>query len=283
MSRKAVIYFALLAMFSCSSPRPQPGGGLITVSIAPFKFLIEKIGGEDFAVNIMVPSGADPHMYEPSPGQVSALRKSSAYISDGYLDFEITWLDRFYSVNPQMIKLRLADSLDLLSGDEDHQSADPHFWLSPVEALKIAGMVKNLLCRLNPTECLKYTENYNALADSIEKIHARAGELLKPFAGQTIVTFHHTLGYFARDYNLKHVSIEHEGKEPSPSWLKEVTDEVKRNNIRAIIVQREFDVRTAKVIAAETGAELKYIETLSADWFGSVNGIIDAVYACFER
>ena len=78
------------------------GNKIITVSIAPFKYFVEEIAGNDFTVNIMVPAGADPHIYEPFPEQINKLRKSVAYISNGYLGFEMNWLDRFYETNRAM-------------------------------------------------------------------------------------------------------------------------------------------------------------------------------------
>lgn len=274
----------LTVAVSCTTQGKKEGETIITVSIAPFAFFAEKIGEGDFSINVMVPAGADPHMYEPSPAQILALRRSAAYISNGYLDFELAWLDRFYSVNPGMVKLNLADSIDLIKGkDEEHPMADPHFWVSPVSALKISDMVKNLLCSLKPENCEKYQKRWLMLNDSISKIHGKAREKMAPHAGKPVIVFHHTLAYFARDYNLRQVSIEKEGKEPSPAMLKEVIDDAKRNNIRSVIIQKEFDTRSAKVIAAETGASLRQINPLSPDWFSSVNEIIDAVYSSFNN
>ena len=62
----------------------------------------------------MVPAGADPHIYEPFPDQISKLRKSVAYISNGYLGFEMNWLDRFYETNKSMKSLSLGDDIDPL-------------------------------------------------------------------------------------------------------------------------------------------------------------------------
>ena len=81
------------------------GDRIITVSIAPFKYFVEEIADSDFRVNIMVPPGSDPHVYEPFPDQINKLRKSEAYISNGYLGFEMTWLERFYETNNTMKKL----------------------------------------------------------------------------------------------------------------------------------------------------------------------------------
>ena len=77
-----------------------------------FKYFVEEIAGDNFTVNVMVPAGANPHIYEPYPDQINKLRQSVAYISNGYLGFEMTWLDRFYEMNRKMKKLSLGDSID---------------------------------------------------------------------------------------------------------------------------------------------------------------------------
>ena len=81
-------------------------------------------------VNIMVPAGADPHVYEPFPDQITNLRKSSAYISNGYMGFEMNWLDRFYETNPSMKRLSLGEGIEPITSahhhDGDHtEGADP--------------------------------------------------------------------------------------------------------------------------------------------------------------
>jgi len=63
----------------------------------------------------MVTRGADPHIYEPFPEQINKLRKSVAYISNGYLGFEMTWLDRFMRQTETMKRLSLGDKLNPLT------------------------------------------------------------------------------------------------------------------------------------------------------------------------
>ncbi len=279
--KKLFILAAVIAVFSCrSGDSSGKEEKIVTVSISPFAFFVEKIAGDDFRVNVMVPAGSDPHLYEPTPSKVSDLRNSVAYISNGLLDFEIAWMDRFLSVNRNLKLLRLADSVNLIR-DEGHGhgiEADPHFWIAPSEALTIASSVKNLLCSLNPGMRDKYERNYSQMADSISSIHRKAAAMLEPYRGSRIFVFHPTLGYIARDYGLEQVAIEKEGKEPSPAMMKEVIDNIKASGARYIFVQKEFDRRHAAEVAAETGAELAVIGTLSADWFGDVNGIIEQIY-----
>ena len=285
--KKLFKYFFLLLIVSCSQTGSKNGGKIITVSIPPFKYFVEAIGGKDFTVNVMVPAGANPHIYEPVPDQIAYLRKSVAYISDGYLGFEMAWLDRFYETNMNMKKLSLGKNIDLIKpvehSDSQHvEGADPHFWVSPKCALIIASEVKSLLIELNPEKKEIYEDNFTNLVKSINDIDNKAKELFSSNSEKSFMIFHPTLGYLARDYGLKEIAVEREGKEPTPSSLKELIDIGKSENIKIIFIQREYDTKNARAIAAETGAVLETIDPLSENWAASVQQIIDALGKSFK-
>jgi zinc transport system substrate-binding protein len=285
--RKLFIFCFLLIIVSCNQSGSYSGEKIITVSIPPFKYFIDAIGGNDFMVNVMVPAGANPHIYEPVPEQITNLRKSLAYISDGYLGFEMTWLDRFYETNPHMKKLSLGQNIDLIKPIVNTESvnvegADPHYWVSPQCALIIADEVRSLLIDLNPVKKEKYESNYTHLVKLISDIDKKARELFAGNRNKTFMTFHPTLGYLARDYGLKQIAVENEGKEPTPSSLKKLIDIGKAENLRVIFVQREYDTKNARAIAAETGAVLDTIDPLSENWPESEQQIINAIYNSFK-
>jgi len=272
---------------SCNQTGSYSGEKIITVSIPPFKYFIDAIGGNDFKVNIMVPAGANPHIYEPVPEQITNLRKSVAYVSDGYLGFEMTWLDRFYETNPHMRRLSLGQNIDLIKPVGNTESgnvegADPHFWVSPLCALKMADAIKSLLTDINPDKREKYELNYSNLVKSINDLDSKARELYSGNSNRSFMTFHPTLGYLARDYGLNQIAVEKEGKEPTPSSMKELIDIGKAEKINVIFVQREYDTKNARAIAAETGAVLEIIDPLSENWAASEQQIIDAVYKSFK-
>ncbi|HEY6907022.1 MAG TPA: zinc ABC transporter substrate-binding protein [Ignavibacteriaceae bacterium] len=285
--KKLIVYFFLLLIVSCNPTGQKSGEKIITVSIPPFKYFINEIGGRDFSVNIMVPPVANPHIYEPVPDQIANLRKSVAYVSDGYLGFEMTWLDRFYETNPQMKRLSLGTNIDLIKPeghhDEEHsEGADPHYWVSPKCAFIIASEIKTLLTGINPEKSDIYNHNYNILVKSIDSLDRRAKELYASYQKSPFMIFHPTLGYLARDYGLEQVAVEKEGKEPNPSSLKELIDFGKSKKIKIIFVQREYDIKNARAIAAETGAVIETIDPLSENWEGSVRDIINALYRSFK-
>ena len=279
------IFFLLLTCLaiSCSRGGNDSGNKIITVSIAPFKYFVEQIAGNDFTVNIMVPAGADPHTYEPFPGQISKLRKSVAYISNGYLGFEMNWLDRFYETNRTMKKLSLADGINPIVSSSQHkgghiEGADPHYWVSARCALIMASSVKELLNELNPAQKLKYEANFQVLITKIQEVDSKAKELFSGIQNRCFMIYHPNLAYVARDYGLEEIPVEYEGKEPPPSRMKELIDRARKENIKIIFVQREFDTKNAKAIAGEIGAEISLIDPLSENWQKSTTDIINALH-----
>jgi zinc transport system substrate-binding protein len=174
--RNIIIIGFLLLVAACGGgvKEKEKNAAVISVSIAPFKYFVEAIAGDDFDVNIMVPPGASPHTYEPTMAQMQALSNSVAYVSNGYLDFELAWLYRFYQVNPSMKIVSFANNQELLYAKawqhDDHmhyEGVDPHFWISPKSAYRIASDLKGLLVNLKPESAAVYEENYTRLIAAI--------------------------------------------------------------------------------------------------------------------
>jgi len=281
--RKILVLLLLVILNSCGRQNNSTSKPVITVSIAPFSFFVKEIAGDDFELNIMVPAGSNPHIYEPFPEQISKLRRSVGYISNGYLGFEMTWLNRFYETNPSMKKLSLSDGIELLApvhhDDGDHaEAADPHYWVSPKCARKMAISVKDFLIGLKPEMAEKYNRNFEVFYARIDSMDAEAVKLFSAFPGKSFMIYHPNLGYLARDYNLSEVPVEFEGKEPSPARLRQLIDMARSDGIKVIFVQKEYDSKNARAIATDIGGRVEIIDPLAEEWFVSTNSIIKEVY-----
>jgi zinc transport system substrate-binding protein len=280
---------AIITLLSCHRNQSDSGTTkTITVSIAPFKYFVEAIGGNDFKVNVMVPPGANPHIYEPYPRQIQRLRISEAYISNGFLGFELTWLDRFYEMNTNMIRMSPVDKIDLIASDNEHggdhsERADPHYWVSPKSARIIAGSVKVLLIQLNPGKKEEYESNLSTLMLKIDQADRKATSFFSEYPGSAFMIYHPNLAYIAKDYGLEEIPVEYEGKEPSPSRLKGLIDIAGREHLKTIFVQREYDSKNAREIAREIGARIRIIDPLSGNWFDSTMDIINALHDSFRE
>ena len=283
----SALSFALgFLLFSCGRKANVADKPVITVSIAPYKYFVEKIAGDDFTVNIMVPAGANPHIYEPFPEQILGLRKSEAYISNGFMGFEMTWLDRFLEVNNSMKLLALSNNIDPIEPHDHHdhhhgeeaEIADPHYWVSPDCAKIMAQNLKEFLIALKPERREFYETNCAKLDSIIDNIDNEARQLFENCARRAFMIYHPNLGYLARYYNLEEISVEYEGKEPSPARLRYLINRARAENLKVIFVQKEYDVRNARTIANEIGAEVVIIDPLSEDWENATREIIELVY-----
>jgi zinc transport system substrate-binding protein len=276
---KRIVSLAILILIISCARRNVTDRKIISVSIGPFKYFVEELAGNNFEVNVMVPAGSNPHIYEPYPGQIKKLRQSIAYISNGYLGFEITWLDRFYELNRSMKKLSLGDNIDPIIPQHQHEDnhfegADPHYWVSPLCAMKMASSVREFLVNLDPGNREQYDKNYKILTGKIMEVDSMAKALYASAGKKAFMIYHPNLGYLARDYGLEEIAVEKDGKEPTPSRLRELIDLAKEDNLKIIMVQKEYDTRNARAIADETGSRVVVIDPLSENWYLATAGII---------
>lgn len=285
---KIILHLLLIILFAgCgrqTDDASQEEKAVITVSIEPFRFFAEAIAGDNYRVNVIVPPGASPATYEPPPAVIRDLKDSELMIINAYLGFELAWMDRMININSDVEVLELAASQDLIAADSHshdgithHTGVDPHFWVSPLRARIIARDIRDFLSEKDPGRKDEYWKNHQQLDSVIMDTDAYLESLLNNTANKSFMIFHPSLSYLARDYGLEQIAVETEGKEPSPSDLKRLIDKGREKNIKAILVQREFDKRNADLIADEIAAETIIIDPLAYDWVSAVRTIAESI------
>ncbi|MDR0937938.1 MAG: zinc ABC transporter substrate-binding protein [Mediterranea sp.] len=270
-------------------PGGRDGKPVIMVTIEPQRYFAQAIAGEKFDVVSMVPRGSSPETYDPVPRQLVELSESKAYLRIGYIGFEQTWMDRLLKSAPHLPVFDTSEGIDLIEeeGTHAHSPADttihahavePHVWTSPVNALLIASNTCRALCQLDKGNEAYFLLRYDSLCRRIQRLDSViCRRLSTPGASKSFLVYHPTLTYFARDYGLRQVPIEEDGKEPSPAYLKQVIDLCRAERIRTIFVQPEFDTRNAETIARQTGTAVTPINPLSYDWEREMLRVADAL------
>ena len=200
------------------------------------------------------------------------LSQASGYFSIGYLGFEQTLLDNIKSTNPNLLLFNTSRRIDLIKDEQQHenhvhlQGVDPHIWSSPKSARLIAKNIFDGMMQIDPENGDTYLKNLNILLTEIDKTDSIVTQLLSKASSKKFIIFHPALGYFARDYGLEQLSIEFEGKVPSPRHLQSVIETAKSENIKFVLVQKEFDQEFAEIIAKETGSKIIQIDPLDYNW-----------------
>lgn len=261
-----LIILVLSAFTSCGGHRQTDTTPVITVSIEPLRFFTEAVAGEKWKVASMVPAGSSPETYDPTPGQLVALSRSAAYLSIGRIGFEQAWMERIRENAPRMPVYDISKGVKPAEGHV-HESthADPHIWNSTRNARIIAANICEALCELDSANASLYHERLDSLDARIGRTEETIQTMLRK-ADKAFLIYHPALTYFARDYGLKQICIEEEGKEPSPSRLQELVREAREADVRVVFIQQEFDTRNAQMMAEETGTKPVVINPLGYDW-----------------
>jgi zinc transport system substrate-binding protein len=228
----------------------------LVVSIEPLKYIVEEIVGDDFRVNVLVPPGASPETYEPTPLQIKAAEDAQLVFSTGLIDFERVMLGRLPSPE-RLVDLSagidLVESAHVHEGGREHAGADPHTWIAPRVLAKMAATAYGRLHELYP-DSLSYTTNYERFAGRLAELDSLVAQRLTDLPTRSFMIFHPGLTYFARDYGLRQIALESDGKEPSVRQLADILKLADSENITKIFYQREFPRRIVEVAAAEIGA-----------------------------
>lgn len=223
----------------------------------------------------MLPSGVGPETYEPTPGVMIDLANSNAYFIVGDLGFEKRWTSKLSSNNPKLRLINCSQNIQWIH-DSDcshshpshrcHAKGDPHVWSSPKEMLTMARTMYEAVKTIDPKNESIYSANYERLVMLIQQTDSTIRYNLAQSPSRSFVIYHPTLGYFARDYGLRQLSIEVEGKNPSSLQLKQLLDNAKKDNVRTVFIQKEFDTKNGKAVARELGADIYTIDPLTYDW-----------------
>lgn len=273
----------------CTHKSPSSTGGAearnITVSIEPLRYLTEQIAGEAFHVTTFVPKGSSPETYEPTPEQMIDLGNSMIFFGIGDLGFERTWLERLKQTAPRTTFIDAADGIERMEGHRHshdkrhgHAVADPHVWTSPCNMKSIAQNICQALCQADTAQAGIFRSNLQKTLKEIQAVEDSVRSLLTGISRKTFLIYHPALTYFARDYGLEQLSIEKDGKEPSPRHLAELTELCRTKQAEIIFVQQEFDRKNAALVAKETGSRITEINPLSYDWKGEMLKIAQTLH-----
>ncbi len=258
-----------LSLFSCNNTPTKSIEETITVSIRPQKYMVEQIAGDYFNINILVADGSGPETYEPSAKQMKEVSESKTYFMTGLLDFEKGWLQKVAELHPNLKIVNTSSGVDLIEGEMHHDHShgeehhhhdagvDPHIWLSIKELKVQSNTILKELIRLKPEMETEFAGNHAAFNSRLDSLDIVIANKFKALGQQPVfMIYHPALSYFVRDYGVKQLPIELGGKEPSPSYMKELIDMAKENKINTIFYSEQFDIKSAKTLSDQLGLEL---------------------------
>lgn len=295
---KSIFLLFISLAFSFAKP-------LVSVSIPPQKYFVEKIAANTLDINVIIPASTDEHNFDFKPTTMKKLEKSDIYFTIG-LEFERVFADKFQSnfANLQVIDTgkdlrnlktlheHSEDAHTHLSGEnsqlndknshthnayerhahkhsnshETHSEKDPHIWLDPILVKIQANTIAKALIAKYPQNKALYEANLAHFQAELDALNAEISALFEKSKNKKFIIYHPSLAYFATRYHLVQIPVEIEGKEPKTKDLQRLVSVAKKENIKTIFVQKSFSQNAAKSLAKELKASVVELNHLSDDY-----------------
>ena len=268
MKRIAIVLAALSLLATTATAAPLK----VVTTIQDLASLTKEVGGDRVDVTAIARGYQDPHFVEPKPSFLLLLRNAELLEAVG-LELEIGWLPPLLdqSRNPNIRPgtkgyLDVSHGVEILdrptvvnrSMGDVHPLGNPHFWLDPANAVRIAIQIQQKLAELRPADAPYFAQRLNAFKIRINDANKRWLTQMAPYRGAKVVTYHRSWPNFARHFGLDVVDyVEPKpGVPPSPSHTFELINLMKAQHVKAILMEPYFDAKTPQSIAERTGAKL---------------------------
>jgi ABC-type Zn uptake system ZnuABC Zn-binding protein ZnuA len=246
--------------------------------------VLQNIGGEAIDLEMLIPIGADPHAYEPTPGDLRKLVQADLVFING-IDLEEPLYPTFSEIAANTVIASLSEGLQLQSfagetgkGTDPHDQdsgdqtgMDPHVWLDPLNVRTWVINAADALSAVDPDRAEQYLSNAEAYSGQLDELHGWIEVMVAgiPADQRKLVTDHRALGYFAARYGFELIATVvpaySTAAEPSARELADLVETIKNESAQAIFVSSNVNTTIAKRIAEDTGIRVVplYIGTLS--------------------
>jgi zinc transport system substrate-binding protein len=265
-----LLFLCLFALLGCSKITPSgEKKPLVLVSIAPYRFLAEKVAGEEFEVAAVVPVAANPHSFEPTAQQVQEISRGVVWFRIGEA-FESKVVSILQKRTPGLIVQDLREGIALINdgcSKCSHDQLDRHIWLSPNLAKEQATLMAKALGERFPEKKELFEANCKKLQAELTQLNLDIHAILKDVKNRTILVSHPAFAYFCKEYGLKQLSIEFEGKEPRPKHLEEILKSAVEESAHVALALPQHNNKGAQLVAEKLHMPVRLINPYSPDYF----------------
>lgn len=278
MQKIATFIICVLLIVGCTT-KSDSDKKTIFVTITPMQSIIEEITAGDFDIEVIVPKGASPETFEPTPKQVTSFSDAELIFSTGLIDFEQSLIERIGG-NAEVVNL--SNGIELIAGSCSHgnhkhkHGVDPHIWTSP-RALRTMVTNAHKAIMAHYPDSVKYTEATGRLLERINKLDNYCATRIKAEGVEAMMIYHPAYTYYARDYGIEQIAIEHDGKEPSLRQTTALIEKAKEHGVKAILRQPQYSEDKVRAIANDAGAEIITTDPLAEDILGEIERVTEII------
>jgi ABC-type Zn uptake system ZnuABC Zn-binding protein ZnuA len=245
----------------------------VVTSTEDLASIVREVGGDKVKVEAIARGYQDPHFVEPKPSFILKLHGADLLVAVGR-ELEIGWLppliqqsrnariqpgaDGYLDASLNVRILELPTGQITRAMGDVHPQGNPHYWLDPENGRKIAQTVQAKLSAISRSDAAYFAQRYADFDRRLGEAQQKWTAAMAPYKGLKVVTYHRSWANFARRFGLDVIGyVEPKpGIPPTPSHTLDVIQEMKRQNVKLILVEPYFDLKTPQSIARATGAEV---------------------------
>ncbi len=265
----AALIIAALAFPSASEAKKLN----VVTSTTDMAALAQEVGGDKITVEAIAKGYQDPHFVEAKPSFLLKLKNAELLISVG-LQLEIGWLPPLVTQcgNPRiqvgapgyLDASQFAEILDLPTGQvtramgDVHPLGNPHYWLDPNNGRRVARGIAQKLGEMDPADSQYFQQRFQDFDRRLTAAEKSWDAQMAPYKGRKVVTYHTSWSNFAKHFGLQVVGyIEpRPGIPPTPAHTIEIIQLMRRDNVKVVVVEPYFDLKTPNSIGSATGAKV---------------------------
>ena len=235
--------------------------------------IVREVGGDRVKVDALSRGYQDPHFVEAKPSFVLKLNKADLLVAVGR-ELELGWLPPLVTqsrnariqpgANGYLDASLTARILEIPTGQitramgDVHPQGNPHYWLDPSNGRRVGKAVAQKLSSLRPADAGYFAQREADFEKRLAAAEKRWDAVMAPYKGIKVVTYHRSWPNFAQRFGLNVIGYvePRPGIPPSPSHTLDLIQEMKRQNVKLILVEPYFDLKTPNAVARETGAKV---------------------------
>ncbi len=254
----ALVISTLLGVAGCGQEEAV-GPMKVAASTVPLADFCAEVGGELVEVKTIVPPGSSPHTFEPTTSVMKFMSDAKVFVQNG-LNLEAWAAETLKKVdNLELVDVVAGDNVpksDLIEVGEGVY--DPHVWLDPNLAIFEVEAIRDGFIKADPENEDTYKKNTQRYIEELEELDEYVKGETSTFTEKKFVSFHPAFMYFAHRYGLEQVGVVEElpGKEPSVGEIAELIDGMKREGVKVVFTEPQFNPQAAQAIADEAGANV---------------------------
>jgi zinc transport system substrate-binding protein len=242
----------------------------IVTTFYPMYYFAKKVAGDSANVELLIPSGVEPHDWEPTAKDMAKIQDADVFIYNSQY-FEL-WAEKVLkSIDTSKLKvveassgIKLMDALESADEEKNTASKDPHVWLSPVLAQQEVNTIAKALEQVAPKNKDQFQKNAEALNSELADLDRLYKETIDKAKKKEFVTQHAAFGYLAKQYGLTQIPIAglSPDVEPTLGKLAELTELTKKKNIKVVYFEAMTSSKVAETLAKEIGAKTEVLSPL---------------------